>query len=118
MAYPCGGVNNDDRVAEVIKENTGVRFSRTITSSHSFVQCENMFRFDPTVYCFGEFDKTFELAREFIKLETKEPRLLYIWGHSYEFDIRDEWERFEELCRLLSGHDDIFYGTNSEILLK
>ena len=25
MAYPCGGENNDDRVAEIIKNNTGVR---------------------------------------------------------------------------------------------
>ena len=25
MAYPCGGVNNDDRVAEIIHEHTGVK---------------------------------------------------------------------------------------------
>ena len=23
MAYPCGGINNDDRVADIIKKNTG-----------------------------------------------------------------------------------------------
>ena len=32
MAYPCGGVNNDDRVAEIIKNRTGVKYARTITS--------------------------------------------------------------------------------------
>ena len=26
MAYPCGGVNNDDHVAEIIKKNTGVKY--------------------------------------------------------------------------------------------
>ena len=26
MAYPCGGVNNDDRVAKIIRENTGVQY--------------------------------------------------------------------------------------------
>ena len=36
MAYPCGGVNNDERVATIIKEKTGVRYSRTITSTYSF----------------------------------------------------------------------------------
>ena len=36
MAYPCGGVNNDDRVAKIIKEQTGVCYSRTITSTFSF----------------------------------------------------------------------------------
>ena len=36
MAYPCGGINNDDRVASLIKNHTGIRYSRTITSSNSF----------------------------------------------------------------------------------
>ena len=36
MAYPCGGVNNDERVATIIKEKTGVRYSRTIASTHLF----------------------------------------------------------------------------------
>ena len=33
MAYPCGGKNNDERVAKIIKENTGIRFARTISSA-------------------------------------------------------------------------------------
>ena len=36
MAYPCGGVNNDDRVANIIKNNTGIKYARTITSTYSF----------------------------------------------------------------------------------
>ena len=68
MAYPCGGVNNDDRVAEVIKNHTGVRYSRTITSTGSFDLQENLFRFNPTVYHHVEFDLAFRLAREFIEL--------------------------------------------------
>ena len=31
MAYPCGGVNNDERVANIIRENTGIKYARTIT---------------------------------------------------------------------------------------
>ena len=34
MAYPCGGEQNDDRTAKIIKDNTGVKYARTIT--HSF----------------------------------------------------------------------------------
>ena len=44
MAYPCGGVNNDDRVAEVIKNKTGVKFARTITSTYSFDMPKNLHR--------------------------------------------------------------------------
>jgi hypothetical protein len=29
-----------------------------------------------------------------------------------------EWEEFEEFCKLISNKNDIFYGTNSEVLLK
>ena len=49
MAYPCGGVNNDDRVAEIIKNNTGVRFARGLDSTYSFDLQENLLRFKPTV---------------------------------------------------------------------
>ena len=44
------------------------------------------------------------------------PQLFYVWGHSYEFDAHDTWGKFEEFCRLIAGHDDIFYGTNREVL--
>ena len=37
---------------------------------------------------------------------------------AYEMDAEYiSWERFEEICRMLSGHSDIFYGTNREVLL-
>jgi len=116
MAYPCGGVNNDDRVAEIIKNNTKIKYSRTITSSHSFDLQDNLYRFNPTLH-HREWDKLFELGEKFLKLETDEPQLYYIWGHSYEFDADSSWGKFEEFCKMISGHDDIFYGTNKEILL-
>lgn len=116
MAYPCGGVNNDDRVAEIIRKNTPIKYSRTITSTNSFDLQDNLLRFNPTVYHLHTEDM-FRLADEFIALKPDSPKLFYIWGHSYEFDIYDYWEKFEELCQKISGHDDIFYGTNKEVLL-
>lgn len=117
MAYPCGGVNNDDRVADVIRNHTPLKYARTITSTHSFDLQENLLRFNPTVYHHREWDALFQLAEEFIRLKPDRPQLFYVWGHSYEFDIHDTWDRFEEFCRLISGKDDIFYGTNREVLL-
>ena len=117
MAYPCGGVNNDDRVADIIKNNTGVRYSRTITTNDSFDIQENLYRFDPTVYHL-DFDKMMELGQKFIELKTEAPKIFYIWGHSYEMDYSsDYWIKLEEFFKLISGKDDIFYGTNKEILL-
>lgn len=116
MAYPCGGVNNDDRVAAVIKKRTGIKYARTITSTHSFGKQDNLYRFDPTVYYIEDnFEETVD---EFLQTEKDDHSLLYIWGHSYEMDAEYiSWERFEKICKKLSGHGDIFYGTNKEILL-
>lgn len=43
------------------------------------------------------------------------PRLLYIWGHSFEFDANNNWEHIEEICKRLAYNDQIWYATNIEI---
>ena len=116
MAYPCGGVNNDDRVAKVIRENTGVKYARTITSTYNFDRQSNLFRFNPSVYYVEE--NLEEVIDAFLASEKDEPQLLYIWGHSYEMDAEYiSWEKFEYLCKKLANKSDIFYGTNKEVLL-
>ena len=117
MAYPCGGVNNDDRVAGIIKKNTGVKYSRTITTNNCFDLQENLYRFNPTAYHL-EFEKMMQLGREFVEFKPKEPKVFYIWGHSYEMDYgADYWVKLEEFFKLISNKEDIFYGTNKEVLL-
>ncbi len=117
MAYPCGGVNNDDRVAEIIKNNTGVKYARTITSTESTEKQENLYRFNPSFYHLS-FDKMMEFGKKFVESKPSEKQVLYIWGHSYEMDFETEnWTRLEEFFKLISGKDDIFYGTNTEVLL-
>jgi peptidoglycan/xylan/chitin deacetylase (PgdA/CDA1 family) len=117
MAYPCGGINNNEHVAEILRQHTGIRYARTITSTYSFEPQANLLQFHPTVYHIMELEKLFELGRQFIDLEAETPKLFYIWGHSYEFDIHDTWSDFERFCRLVSGKKDIYYGTNKEVLL-
>lgn len=118
MAYPCGGVNNDDRVAEIIKNSTGVKYSRTITNTDSFDPQSNLYRFNPNVYHILEFDRLMEMGRRFVEMKTDKPQMFYIWGHSYEMDFEpDSWIKLEEFFKLISGKDDIFYGTNKEVLL-
>lgn len=117
MAYPCGGVNNDDRVAKIIKENTGVKYCRTITSNNSFDIQENLYRFNPTVYHLN-FDGMMRLGQEFIELKTETPKIFYIWGHSYEMDYETNyWVKLEEFFKIISGKEDVFYGTNKDVLL-
>ena len=117
MAYPCGGVNNDARTAQVIRENTSIRYARTITSTFSFEPQENLLQFNPTVYHVMEPEQLFALGEKFVNMEAQTPQVFYIWGHAYEFDIEDNWAKFEEFCQLISNRSDIFYGTNREVLL-
>ncbi len=117
MAYPGGGVNNDDRVAEIIKNNTGVKYSRTITCNDSFDLQDNLYRFNPTVYHL-DFEKMMEMGEKFINITPDKPQIFYIWGHTYEFDYRSDYRvKFEEFLKLISNKKDIFYGTNKEVLL-
>lgn len=117
MAYPGGGVNNDDRVADIISKNTGVKYSRTITCNNSFDLQDNLYRFNPTIYhC--DFDNMMKMGKDFLELTPDKPQIFYIWGHSYEMDYRsDYWMKLEEFFKLIANRDDIFYGTNKEVLL-
>ena len=117
FAYPGGGVNFDERVADVIKRRTGIKYCRTTVSSHSFDTQSNLYVFKPTVYHHGEWDKLFELGEKFLSLDTDDTKIFYVWGHAYEFDIHNTWDRFEEFCRMMSGRGDIAYLTNKEALL-
>ena len=118
MAYPCGGVNNDERVASVIRNNTKIEFARTITSSDNFDIPDNLLRYNPTVY-YIEKEKLFSLGEKFLNLKADKPQVLYVWGHSYEMDAEYiSWQEFEEFCKMISEKEDIFYGTNGQIFLQ
>ena len=117
FAYPCGGTNFDDRVARLIKERTGVKYARNIISSFSLEPQEDLYKFKPTVHQHANYDEMIKLGEKFIELTPDKPQIYYVWGHSYEFDCGDGWERIERFLKMMSGHDDIFYGTNKEVLL-
>lgn len=108
MAYPCGGVNNDDRVAGLIKKHTGVAYSRTFTNTDSFDPQENLYRFQPNVFHVLEYDRLMEMGKRFVELEADKPQIFYIWGHSYELDfLPDCWTKMEEFFKLISNRSDI-----------
>lgn len=117
MAYPGGGVNYDLRVADVIRKNTGIRYARTTECNAAFDLQDDLLTFHPTVYHHHHFDEMMQLGQKFLEMETDKPQVFYIWGHAYEFDIFNEWDKFEAFCKMISGHKDVFYGTNREVLL-
>ena len=119
MAYPYGSGAVNERVLGVIKNKTKILYARATDPTYNFDIQTDLLNFKPTIYqC--ERDKMFELAYEFLELKPDSSKLFYIWGHAYEFDKECygiSWEQMEEFCKLISGRDDIFYGTNKEVLL-
>ncbi len=119
MAYPCGGVNCDKRVADIIAKNTPIKYARTIGSTHSVEPFEDLYQYKCTLHHHSDWDILFDMGKKFLELSADSPKVLSIWGHSYEFDIFPKrWEMFEEFCKMISGKEDIFYGTNLEVLGK
>ncbi len=117
MAYPGGNV--DERVVNILKTKTKIKFSRGVQSTYNFDLQDELLNFKPTIH--WEDPRLLEVVENFLNTESEKPQLLYIWGHAYELDFdvqRITREKFEKVCKLLSNKDDIFYGTNSEVLLK
>ncbi|MGN0592000.1 MAG: polysaccharide deacetylase family protein [Ruminococcus sp.] len=112
MAYAYG-VYNDAVINEATR--IGLKYGRNVRSTHTFSEQENRMDFCPT--CHHDDDQLFELAEHFLKMQTDEPQIFYIWGHSYEFEGKKNWDRFRRFCEKISGKSDIFYGTNRQVLL-
>ncbi len=118
MAYANGSFN--DRVVEILA-SLGISYARTTKSTGTFAVSNDFLRLAPT--CHHDNPKLFELADEFLKDydETKyywsnSPKLFYVWGHSYEFDTKNNWDRIEKFAEMLGGNERIWYATNGEIV--
>ena len=112
MAYPMGTYSDD--VVQTLKQ-CGVVYSRTTRSTYDFALPTDWLRWHPT--CHHREKELNELCERFLSLQIgrRAPRLFYLWGHSYEFDLRDNWHVIENFCEKMGGREDIWYATNMEI---
>ena len=117
FAYPNGWM--DDASVEALRR-CGFEYARTVVSTEKFGIPEDFLRWDPT--CHHNNANVMELAKTFVETTKNpnvwrnEPMLFYIWGHSYEFRTKNNWEHIEQLAEYLGGKDDIWYATNGEIM--
>ena len=98
------------RVAAVV----GLKYSRTVCSTHEFMLPADFLEWHPT--CHFNDERLMELGQNLLDSPPhREMPLLYVWGHSYEFDRDGTWGRMEEFCKLMAGHENVWYATNLEI---
>ncbi len=128
FAYPDSGINafaNPDYSYQKVKnvlEELDVAYARTICrDNNGFCLPCDWHCWVPTAH--HNNGKIFEWIDEFLAIDNspnqygpaRKPRLFYLWGHSFEFDSHNNWDRGEEICKKLSGNDDVWYATNIEI---
>lgn len=115
MAYPFG-LSEAPGLVEAVR-SCGIRYSRTTVSTEQFACPSDFLRWHPT--CHHANPRLPELFQEFLRPDDWEHpwriscKLMYIWGHSYEFD--GCWDTLDSMCQLISGHQEIWYATNGEI---
>ena len=110
MAYPYGTYN--DSVVNVLKE-CGIVYARTTKSTEKFDIPTDWLRMPATSHHTNP--KLMELACKFVEDKNRHPKLFYLWGHTYEFEERDNWNVIEEFGEYMGGREDIWYATNIEI---
>ena len=114
MAYPGAGLYYTQEVADIIRENTQIRYARGCKNHHTFKLPENLMLWEPT--CHQNDPQLLELGRAFVQADASEEDLLfYVWGHSFEFEKFKSWDLFERFCEIVAGKPDIEYVTNGEV---
>ena len=58
-----------------------------------------------------------EFGENFLSLHKKQYLyMMYVWGHSYEFEKDNNWDLMENFCQKMAHQPDIWYATNIEIV--
>lgn len=110
MAYPYGTYNEE--VLSVLDE-IGISYARTVEYTEMFNIPDDFLKWKPT--CRHANPKLMEIAEKFLNSNSDNMQLFYLWGHSYEFDINDNWGIIEEFSKYISRRSDMWYATNIEI---
>ena len=127
MAYPDTGITlmgnftTYDKIKNYMVE-LDIAYARTLgRDNNDFHLPEDFHAWMPTAHHTNP--KMLEYIDEFLALDIstkayharRVPRLLYIWGHSNEFDRDNNWDLIETACQRLANNDEIWYATNIEI---
>lgn len=116
MAYPGGGTPYNEVVMRVIRNNTSICFARTVHEQYDYSLPQNWMEWNPT--CDIQSDKFPYLTEKFIEsADSEEINLLYVWGHAFEFDKYDNWERMEAFAEKIASNSTLRVMTTKEVYL-
>lgn len=116
FAWPYARASSRSDYQEMLAymHDAGIRYTRSVTDSHSFELPDDWMEWDPTCH----HDEASEYTQEFINLKNDgNLKLLYIWGHSYEFVTSNvmNWDGITAVCKILGSDNTIWKATNEDI---
>ena len=111
FAYPNGSYSK-----EIIGllPSLGISYARIVGNTDAFELPDDYYQWKATCH---HNHRLLENAKTFI--EFKKPwylKLMYVWGHSFEFPQDDNWSLMEEFAKMVGEREDIWYATNIEIV--
>jgi hypothetical protein len=121
MAWPGGDTEWNEQNLKVILETTNIRYGscttrNTVMGLPKFSLPEYFMTWYPSCG-FSDLD-SLVLLDEFLKAECTEDMLFYVWGHGYELDIYNTWDKFETMIKTIAEaaekDDSIVLVTNAE----
>lgn len=111
-AYPNGSYNEE--IKQLLRQ-LGIAYARVVAPVADYALPTDPLEWHPTAHHDDpELMKKAEFFANFKKSQYL--KLMYVWGHSYEFNNNDNWHVIEEFCEYMGGRDDIWYATNIEII--
>ncbi|MFC5467301.1 polysaccharide deacetylase family protein [Cohnella suwonensis] len=111
MSYPFG--TYDDRLVAMLPA-LGIEYARTVLSHSGFDMPADPLRWHPTCHHKGMVDA----AERFLQSQPYRNRmqLLFVWGHSYEFENDGNWDLMDRIGDLLHGHESVWHATMAELI--
>ena len=108
MSLPFG--TYDTRVLRLLR-NCGIVHCRTTRATPGFAPPDDFLEWHPT--CHHKADLA-ALWKQFVDHRHAQ-KLLYVWGHSYEFDRDGNWGHIESFAALAGPDKNVWHATNMEI---
>jgi peptidoglycan/xylan/chitin deacetylase (PgdA/CDA1 family) len=111
MSYPNGSHNP---LLREMLPYMGIEYSRVVETTGGFGMPEDWLQWKATCH---HNKNLMGLAEDFVNLhKTQYLYMMYVWGHSYEFDNDNNWDVMEKFCEYIGKREDIWYATNIEIV--
>ncbi|HEV2339195.1 MAG TPA: polysaccharide deacetylase family protein [Patescibacteria group bacterium] len=133
FCYPYGDYN--ENIAKLVEKN-GFLLART-TKRYSFVLPDNLFSIPTTFHTYNHYSDIHKvlqfsglhvsrilrytswdnLAKDLFDYTAEKKTVFHLWGHSWEFEKFNSWEKLENVFRYIANRKNVYYMSNAEAAL-